>query len=261
MALSISDLAAGYVPDVNILDRISFDVADGEITTIIGPNGSGKSTLLKCIMGFIPQRAGRVTVHGADCTGLAPHRRVRAHALAFVPQLDNVFGPLSVRDNLRAGGQHLPRGERDRRAGELLERYPALGRRPGARADSLSGGERQLLALCRALMPRPRIMLLDEPSAGLSPALVSELFGTIVQIRGQDGVTVLVVEQNAVQALAVSDTGIVLIQGQVALRDSAPRLLANPKVRELYLGGLPEDLQSLAATAAPAGPAAPDAKD
>ena len=183
MALSISDLAAGYVPDVNILDGISFDVADGEITTIIGPNGSGKSTLLKCIMGFIPQRAGRVTVHGADCTGLAPHRRVRAHALAFVPPLDHGFGPLSVRDHLRPGGQHLPRGERDRRAGELLERYPALGRRPGARADSLSGGERQLLALCRALMPRPRIMLLDEPSAGLSPALVGELFGTIVQVR------------------------------------------------------------------------------
>lgn len=246
MALSASGLTAGYVPDVDILNGIGLDVADGEIVTIIGPNGSGKSTLLKCLMGFVPARTGRVAVDGADCTRLPPHRRVRSHALAFVPQTDNVFGPLSIRDNLRAGGQHMPRGERDRRTSELLARYPALARRAGARADSLSGGERQLLATCRALMPRPRILLLDEPSAGLSPTRVAELFDTIAEIREHDQVTVLIVEQNAVQALGISDVGVVLIQGRVAMRDTARRLLDDPKVRELYLGGLPDDLAATA---------------
>jgi len=249
MTLSVSDVTAGYVSDVNILNGISLNVGDSEIVTIIGPNGSGKSTLLKCLMGFVPVHTGRVTVDGVDCTALAPHRRVREHGLAFVPQLDNVFGPLSVRDNLRAGGQYLPRVERDRRVDELLDRYPPLARRAGSRADALSGGERQLLAVCRALMPRPRILLLDEPSAGLSPARLSQLFDTIAAIRDQDHVTVLIVEQNAVQALAISDIGVVLIQGRVALHDKASALLANPKVRELYLGGLPEDLQAEATAA------------
>lgn len=241
MALRASNMTAGYVADVDILNGIDLDVADGEIATIIGPNGSGKSTLLKCLMGFVSARTGQITIDGADCTNLAPHRRVRTHALAFVPQLDNVFGPLSIRDNLRAGGQSLPRSDRNRRAEDLLDRYPALGRRAGARADSLSGGERQLLAMCRALMPRPRTLLLDEPSAGLSPAKVTELFDAIAEIREQDEVTVLIVEQNAVQALAISDSGIVLIQGQVALRDTAPNLLIDPKISELYLGGLPDN--------------------
>jgi branched-chain amino acid transport system ATP-binding protein len=159
--------------------------------------------------------------------------------MAFVPQLDNVFGPLSIRDNVRAGGQHMPRRERERRADELLGRYPALGDRQQARADSLSGGERQLLAVCRALMPRPDVLLLDEPSAGLSPAKVTELFDTIVGIRAEENVTVLCVEQNAVQSLAVSDRGIVLVQGQVALEGQARDLLLDPQVSELYLGGLP----------------------
>src|SRR5690606_23331842 len=145
------------------------------------------------------------------CTNLPTYKRVREHGIAYVPQLDNVFGALSIRDNLRAGGQYLPRAERDRRVEELLDRYPALGRRAGSRADALSGGERQLLAVCRALMPRPRILLLDEPSAGLSPAKVSELFETIADIRDHDKVTVLIVEQNAAQALAISDVGVVLV--------------------------------------------------
>lgn len=242
MGLSAHDLTAGYVPDVNILDHVEISVGDAGITTIIGPNGSGKSTLLKCLMGFVPARSGRVEVDGVDCTTVPVHRRVRSHGLAFVPQLDNVFGPLTIRDNLRAGGQHLRRAERDSRVDELLELYPALGRRPGARADSLSGGERQLLAVCRALMPRPRTLLLDEPSAGLAPARVTELFDAIAAIRDRDGVTVLLVEQNATQSLAISDAGIVLVQGRVALADSAARLLADPRVSELYLGGLPADL-------------------
>jgi branched-chain amino acid transport system ATP-binding protein len=227
------------VPGVNILNGITFELAEREIMTVIGPNGSGKSTFLKCLMGYVPARTGTVTVSGADCTRLTTHRRVRRHRMAFVPQLDNVFGPLSIRDNVRAGGQHLPRRERERRADELLGRYPALGSRQQARADSLSGGERQLLAVCRALMPRPDVLLLDEPSAGLSPAKVTELFDTIVTIRDQEDVTVLCVEQNAVQSLAVSDRGIVLVQGEIALEGPARELMLDPQVSELYLGGLP----------------------
>ncbi|MGY1917143.1 ABC transporter ATP-binding protein [Blastococcus sp. SYSU DS0973] len=248
MKLQAKDLTAGYVPGVNILNGITFELADQEIMTVIGPNGSGKSTFLKCLMGFVPARTGSVSVAGTDCTRVAAHRRVRRHRMAFVPQLDNVFGPMSIRDNVRAGGQYLPRRDRERRADELLGRYPALGDRPGARADSLSGGERQLLAVCRALMPRPDVLLLDEPSAGLSPAKVTELFDTIVDIRARERVTVLCVEQNAVQSLAVSDRGLVLVQGQVALQGTAADLLQDPQVSELYLGGLPaatSDAQSM----------------
>lgn len=239
MKLTAKDLTAGYVPGVDILNGISFGLADQEIMTVIGPNGSGKSTFLKCLMGFVPARTGTVTLAGDDCTRVTAHRRVRRHRMAYVPQLDNVFGPLSIRDNVRAGGQHMPRREREKRADELLGRYPALGNRQHARADSLSGGERQLLAVCRALMPRPDVLLLDEPSAGLSPAKVTELFDTIVGIRAEEDVTVLCVEQNAVQSLAVSDRGIVLVQGQVALEGRADELLLDSQVSELYLGGLP----------------------
>jgi len=240
--LQAQDLTAGYVPGVNILNGITFGLAEQEIMTVIGPNGSGKSTFLKCLMGFVPARSGSVTLAGADCTRVPAHRRVRRHRMAFVPQLDNVFGPLSIRDNVRAGGQHLHHRDRERRADELLGRYPALGDRQHARADSLSGGERQLLAVCRALMPRPELLLLDEPSAGLSPAKVTELFDTIVDIRAREDVTVLCVEQNAVQSLAVSDRGIVLVQGQIALEGAAHDLLTDPQVSELYLGGLPASM-------------------
>lgn len=246
MKLQASDLTAGYVPGVNILDGISFSLAEREIMTVIGPNGSGKSTFLKCLMGFVPARTGTVTVAGTDCTRVPAHRRVRRHRMAFVPQLDNVFGSLSIRENVRAGGQHMPRRERERRADELLGRYPALGDRQHARADSLSGGERQLLAVCRALMPRPDVLLLDEPSAGLSPAKVTELFDTIVAIREEEDVTVLCVEQNAVQSLAVSDRGLVLVQGQVALEGPARQLMHDPQVSELYLGGLPASTPQVA---------------
>lgn len=239
MKIEAKDVTAGYVPGVNILNGITLGLADQEIVTVIGPNGSGKSTFLKCLMGFVPARSGTVLVSGVDCTAMPVHRRVRNHRMAFVPQLDNVYAPLTIRDNVRAGGQHMPRADRERRADELLHRYPALGDRANQRADSLSGGERQLLALCRALMPRPDVLLLDEPSAGLSPAKVTELFDAVVGIRAQENVTVLCVEQNAVQSLAISDRGIVLVQGQVALEGPARQLIADPQVSELYLGGLP----------------------
>lgn len=241
MKLQATGITAGYVPGVNILNGITFGLADQEIMTVIGPNGSGKSTFLKCLMGFVPARSGTVALSGTDCTGVPTHQRVRKHRMAFVPQLDNVFGALTIRDNVRVGGQYMSRRDRERRADELLGRYQALGDRENARADSLSGGERQLLAVCRALMPGPDVLLLDEPSAGLSPAKVTELFDTVVGIRDQENITVLCVEQNAVQSLAVSDRGIVLVQGQVALEGRAQDLLLDSQVSELYLGGLPAD--------------------
>lgn len=237
MTLTISNAVAGYVPEVNIVDGISLTVPDASMTTIIGPNGSGKSTLLKAVVGFLPLREGSIIVNGIDCSRVSVHERIAKRGLAFVPQSDNVFGSLSIEQNLWAGGYCLNRLERKKRASDLLELYPTLGSRRWARADSLSGGERQLLAVCRALMPRPRVLLLDEPSAGLSPLKVEELFGIVAGIRDRDGISILVVEQNAAQSLAVSDVGIVLVQGKAALVDTAEALLNNHEVADLYLGG------------------------
>jgi branched-chain amino acid transport system ATP-binding protein len=237
----VRGITAGYVPGVNILNGISFAVEEREIMTIIGPNGSGKSTLLKSLMGFVSPTTGTLTVSGTDCTRVAPHRRVRSHRMAFVPQLSNVFGPMTIRDNLRAGGFGLSRRRREERVDQLLERYPSLGDRQQARADALSGGERQMLAVCRALMSSPDVLLLDEPSAGLSPARVTELFDALVDVRDRDDMTIVCVEQNAVQSLEVSDRGLVLVQGEVALTGSAKAMLDDAQVRELYLGGLGQD--------------------
>ncbi|MFJ4286889.1 ABC transporter ATP-binding protein [Paenarthrobacter nicotinovorans] len=238
MTLVVSNVEAGYIPDVNIVNGISVTVPDASMTTIIGPNGSGKSTFLKSVAGLVPLRKGSITVNGIDCSVGSVHERISRHGLAFVPQSDNVFGSLSIEENLAAGGYGMPTQVRKARAEELLGLYPALGKRRRARADSLSGGERQLLAVCRALMPGPRVLLLDEPSAGLSPLKVEELFAIVSGIRDRDGISILVVEQNAVQSLAVSDAGIVLVQGKVALADTAEAILSNDEVADLYLGGL-----------------------
>lgn len=239
------DLVAGYVPGVNILNGVSLDLQEREIMTVIGPNGSGKSTLLKVLMGYVLPGAGRVEVSGTDCTRVSPNRRVRGHKMAFVPQLANVFGPMTIRENLRIGGYAVPRRRREERVEELLAQYPTLGDRSNARADSLSGGERQMLAVCRALMSEPDVLLLDEPSAGLSPAKVTELFDALLLIRERDDMTILCVEQNAVQSLEVSDRGLVLVQGEVALSGPALEMLDDPQVRELYLGGIAPDDEPL----------------
>jgi branched-chain amino acid transport system ATP-binding protein len=240
VSILVRDLVAGYVPGVPILDGISLEVADRDIVTILGPNGSGKSTLLKAIMGFVPATSGEVLVDGTSMSGVPVHHRAVGHGVAYVPQSDNVFGPLTVRENLELGGARLPRRERRARADELLKTYPRLGERLRQRADSQSGGERQMLAIARALMTRPRCLLLDEPSAGLSPLMLEQLFAMLAEIRERDAVTVLVVEQNAVQSLAVSDRGLVLVLGRVALEGPASSLLEDPRVSELYLGGLPD---------------------
>ena len=236
-ALAVEQVVAGYTRDVDILNGVSIDLQQGEIVTILGPNGCGKSTLLKTVAGFLSPRLGRVTFGGSDVSRVPVHRKIREHAVGFVPQTDNVFGPLSVRENLLLGGQFLSPRHRSDRLGEMFDNYPVLARKRDAPAASLSGGERQILSLARALMTRPRMLLLDEPSAGLSPKMLDEVFAAIVGIRDRENVAVLMVEQNAVEALGIADRAYVLALGSVALTGTAQALLHSDDMRRLYLGG------------------------
>jgi branched-chain amino acid transport system ATP-binding protein len=238
--IAVRDVRAGYVPDVPILKGVSLAVEEGSIVTLLGPNGSGKSTLLKVLMGYLGPTAGEIEIDGESMRGVPVHERAIAHGIAYVPQLDNVFGPLTVRENLDLGGTRLSRAERKQRIDELLDLYPVLGERLRQRADSQSGGERQMLAVARALMTRPRCLLLDEPSAGLSPLMLERVFSMLAELRERERVTMLVVEQNAVDSLSVSDRGVVLVLGEVALEGPAQELLDDPRVSELYLGGMPQ---------------------
>jgi branched-chain amino acid transport system ATP-binding protein len=238
--IAVRDIWAGYAADVPILRGVSLRVEERSIVTLLGPNGSGKSTLLKTVMGYLEPSAGEVEIDGESMRGVPVHERSIEHGVAYVPQLENVFGPLTVRENLDLGGTRLPRAERKRRIEELLQLYPTLGERLRQRADSQSGGERQMLAIARALMTRPRCLLLDEPSAGLSPLMLEQVFSMLAELREREGVTILVVEQNAVDSLSVSDRGVVLVLGEVALERAAQELLDDPRVSELYLGGTPE---------------------
>lgn len=237
MSLELTDIWAGYVPGVDILRGLSLKANPGEIVTIIGPNGSGKSTCLKVAAGYLRARSGRIGVGGRQVGDLAVDRRVRQSGIAIVPQSDNVFGALSVWENLDLGGTFLPTAERRRRMEELLAAYPMLQRKLRDKAFSLSGGERQVLALARALMPSPKYLLLDEPSAGLSPLMLTEVFTVIADTVKQTGIAVLLVEQNATEALGISDRAYVLVLGQVALHGAAETILADDQVRQLYLGG------------------------
>jgi len=238
--IEVRDLQAGYVADVPILKGVSLGVDKGEIVTLLGPNGSGKSTLLKSIMGYLEPSAGEVVIDGEAMRGVPVHERAIGHGVAYVPQLENVFGPLTVRENLNLGGVRMGRAARRERVEELVAFYPLLGERLRQRADSQSGGERQILAIARALMTRPRCLLLDEPSAGLSPILLEQAFEMLAGLREREGVTILVAEQNAVDSLSVSNRGVVLVLGEVALSGPAQELLDDPRVSELYLGGVPE---------------------
>jgi branched-chain amino acid transport system ATP-binding protein len=237
VSIALRDVQAGYVPDVPILNGITFEVADRSIVTILGPNGSGKSTLLKSVMGYLRPSQGSILVDGEPVDRVPVHQRAIGHGLAYVPQLENVFGSLTVRENLELGGARLSRSDRRDRVEELLEAYPKLHERRRQRAESQSGGERQVLAIARALMTRPRHLLLDEPSAGLSPIALESLFEMLTELRARDGVTILIVEQNAAQSLAVSDIGLVLVLGRIALKAEAETLLDDSRVSDLYLGG------------------------
>ncbi len=226
-------LVAGYVPEVDVLEGVSFAVDEGEIVTVVGPNGAGKSTLIKAIFGLVRPRKGRVSLAGEDVTGLEPHSIAR-RGMSYVPQLDNVFPTLTVEENLEMGS--LDRSRTRARIGEMYELFPRLGERRRQPAGTMSGGERQMLAMARALMPEPGVLLLDEPSAGLAPAFVEATFAQVREINGA-GVTVVMVEQNARRALAMSDRGYVLDLGRNRFQGAGRELLEDPKVAELYLGG------------------------
>jgi neutral amino acid transport system ATP-binding protein len=231
--LTAEGLVAGYVPEVDILDGVSLVVEEGEIATVVGPNGAGKSTLIRTIFGLLRPRSGHVALRGEDLTGLEPHAIAR-RGMSYVPQLDNVFPSLSVEENLEMGS--LERSRTGERIGAMYELFPRLGERRTQAAGTMSGGERQMLAMARALMPEPHVLLLDEPSAGLAPAFVEATFAQVREINAA-GVTVVMVEQNARRALAMSDRGYVLDLGRNRFQGSGRDLLDDPQVAALYLGG------------------------
>jgi ABC-type branched-subunit amino acid transport system ATPase component len=231
--LRADDVVAGYVPEVDILNGVSLEVREGEIVTVIGPNGAGKSTLIKTIFGLLRPRRGRVVFRDRDITGRKPHDITRS-GMSYVPQLDNVFPSLTVDENLEMGS--LERSATQRRTEQMFDLFPRLGERRDQVVGTMSGGERQLVAMARALMPDPQVLLLDEPSAGLAPAFVDAIFDKVEQIN-RTGVTLVMVEQNARRALGMSSRGYVLDVGTNRFQGSGRELLEDPKVTELYLGG------------------------
>ena len=233
--LRTDEVVAGYVPGVNILNGCDFYVDDDELVGIIGPNGAGKSTLLKAIFGLIRISSGAITLRGDDITGLKANQLV-AKGVGFVPQTNNVFPSLTIEENLQMGVYQSPK--KFKQSFEFVSGlFPALADRRAQRAGSLSGGERQMVAMGRALMMEPSVLLLDEPSAGLSPALQDEVFVRTRQIN-RAGVSVIMVEQNARRCLQICDRGYVLDQGRNAYTASGKDLINDPKVVELYLGTL-----------------------
>jgi branched-chain amino acid transport system ATP-binding protein len=229
------DIVAGYVPGVDILNGCDLELEKGELVGIIGPNGAGKSTLLKAMFGLVPVRAGSIQLRGEDITAAKAHRLV-ALGVGYVPQNNNVFPSLTVQENLEVGVYQRPRDFADRFQ-EICELFPLLGERRRQRAGSLSGGERQMVAMGRALMMRPSVLLLDEPSAGLSPAYQDEVFIRCRQIN-ETGVSIVMVEQNARRCLQICHRGFVLDQGRNAYSGTGDQLMNDPKVIELYLGTL-----------------------
>jgi branched-chain amino acid transport system ATP-binding protein len=233
--LRADDLVAGYIPGVNILNNTDLYCQPGELVGIIGPNGAGKSTLLKALFGLVKISKGTVTLRGETITNLKAHTLVRK-GVGFVPQTNNVFPSLTIEENLQMGVFQSPKKFAERFT-HVAELFPALGERRKQRAGSLSGGERQMVAMGRALMMEPSVLLLDEPSAGLSPALQDEVFIRARQIN-RTGVSVVMVEQNARRCLQICDRGYVLDQGRNAYTASGRQLIKDPKVIELYLGTL-----------------------
>ena len=230
--MEATGLRAGYGGS-EILHGVDLSVDAGEIVTIIGPNGSGKSTAMKAVVGVAPVTAGSVRFDGRPIESLPADRRIPL-GICYAPQTDNVFPTLTIAENLEMGGFLLKDGLK-RRADELYERFPDLAEKRGAKAGTLSGGQRQMLALARALMLDPKLLLLDEPSAGLSPAYVEVVFQRIRDVNAS-GVAILMVEQNAKRALSISDRGYVLTNGETRMTGPGPALAADPQVGRLYLG-------------------------
>jgi len=229
------DLVAGYLPGVNILTGCDFYAHEGEMVGIIGPNGAGKSTLLKALFGLVKISSGQVTLRGEEVTNLRADKLVKL-GVGFVPQTNNVFPSLTIEENMEMGGYQEPDKVPERFA-KVADIFPALADRRRQRAGTLSGGERQMVAMGRALMMEPSVLLLDEPSAGLSPQLQDEVFVRVKAINAT-GVTVIMVEQNARRCLQIVDRGYVLDQGRNAYTGTGRNLANDPKVIELYLGTL-----------------------
>ncbi len=249
LLLEVADVEAGY-GEALVLRGVSLSAFEAELVAIIGPNGAGKSTLLKVIYGLLRPTAGLVRYRTDDVTGLRPELLTRL-GLNYVPQLGNVFPSLSIDENLLVGSVSLPRAERRPAVNDMYAQFPLLAERRRQRAGTLSGGQRKLLGIARALVTRPRALLLDEPSAGLSPQAVDLVFDQLAEVK-RHGIAIVMVEQNARRALALADRGYVLDIGSNAYEGTGQSLLRDPKVAELYLGSS-TTASSSTSTSAPSG--------
>ena len=234
MILEMKNITAGYIPEVDILHDVSISVNQGDIVSIIGPNGAGKSTLLKSIFGLLKPKSGKVLLRDKDITGLKPNR-IAQNGVSYVPQVNNVFPSLTILENLEMGA-FIRKDDYSKQLADVFQLFPVLKERKDDKAGHLSGGQRQMVAMGRALMLNPDLLLLDEPSAGLAPIFVSSIFEKIQAIN-ETGVTIIIVEQNAREALKMSSHGYVLAMGKNVLDDEGKALLANEEVGRLYLGG------------------------
>ena len=236
-ALKTQALVAGYEPDLPIVRGVDFSVAPGELVVLLGPNGAGKSTFVKAIAGVVPIHSGRVDLAGRDITQVPAHKKI-AEGLAFVPQTENIFATMSIHENLQLAAAMLPKGARSEKITALYDRFPDLAIKPGRLAGALSGGQRQMLAVARALIVDPPVLILDEPSAGLSPKIVAEVFAMLKDINGS-GVTIILVEQNVRAALAIADRAVILVEGKIRHEGVASELTNDPVIAKLYLGTTP----------------------
>lgn len=232
--LEVTDIEAGY-GEARILRGISFDLSAGDILSVIGPNGAGKTTLMRALMNIIPAQSGTVSLDGEDITDLPTHARVE-RGLTLVSEERNLFRDLTVQENLKLGSYTARGPERETRRQRVYELFPRLAERKSQRAGTLSGGEAQMLALGRSLMTDLQVLLLDEPSLGLAPKLVPELFDKIVDIN-EEGVSIVLVEQRAQEALGIADTGLLLENGAIVYRDDAASMLDDQTVVDRYMGG------------------------
>jgi ABC-type branched-subunit amino acid transport system ATPase component len=232
--LEAENITAGYTTEVNILYDVDIRLKSGQIVSVIGPNGAGKSTLLKTIFGILKPTTGKINLKQEDITGFKPDK-VAKKGISYVPQVNNIFPSLTIQENLEMGA-FIRDDDYSQRLNEIYELFPVLGERKKQKAGQLSGGQRQMVAMGRALMVDPQVLLLDEPSAGLSPKLVDMIFEKIIEIN-KTGVSMIIVEQNAREALKMADHGYVLAMGRNVLNDTGDALLANEEVGRLYLGG------------------------
>jgi len=232
--LEVTNVDAGY-GETRILRDVSFEVSGGEIVSIIGPNGAGKTTLMRALMNVIPAQSGSISLDGEDVTELPTHARVE-RGLALVSEERNLFRDLTVRENLKLGSYTARGPDRAERRERVYELFPRLAERKSQRAGTLSGGEAQMLALGRSLMTDLQVLLLDEPSLGLAPKLVPELFDKIVEIN-EGGVSIVLVEQRAREALGIADTGLLLENGEIIHRDDAASMLDDQSIVDRYMGG------------------------